>query len=111
MLKIFSVENLSRTGRNFLAQFQTPSDTGLPSASITDIISNLMRWILAIVGIIGVIGFAVAGILYLTAAGDEDRVASAKRAFIYSILGVVIALSGVIIVRAIQNFLSASSNF
>jgi hypothetical protein len=86
--------------------------TGLPSGSIMGIVTNLMNWLLIIIGIMGVIGFAIAGILYLTAAGDEDRIKSAKSAMIYSIIGVIVAILGVVILNAAKNFLGGSgSNF
>jgi lysylphosphatidylglycerol synthetase-like protein (DUF2156 family) len=94
-----------------MAQFTVPSDSGLSSAPITDIVRNFMKWILIIVGIMGVIGFAIAGILYLTAAGDEDRIKSAKSAMIMSIVGVVVALLGLVIMNAVYNMLGAQSGF
>jgi hypothetical protein len=111
MLKKFLFDALFSAPKSFLAQFQPPSDTGLPSTTVSDIISNLMSWILSVVGILAIIAFAIAGILYMTSGGDEERISSAKRAFIYSILGVIIALSGLVIVQAVQNFLNASKNF
>ena len=86
-------------------------DADLPSASITDIMRGVMRWILIIVGIMGVIGFAIAGIMYLTAAGDEDRIKSAKSAMIYSIVGIIVALLGLVIMNAAYRMLGAQSGF
>lgn len=93
------------------AQFQTPANTNLPQSSVMAIITNVMYWVLAIVGIIGVLGFAIAGILYLTAAGDEGRIETAKKAMIYSIIGVIVALLGLVILTAVKNMLNSSSNF
>jgi hypothetical protein len=93
------------------AQFDLPSGTGLQSASIYDIIQNFMMWILGLVGIIGVIGFAIAGVLYLTAAGDEDRINTAKKAMMYSIIGVIVALIGIVVLKAVNSMLGAESQF
>lgn len=93
-----------------LAQFSTPSGTGLPTGSLMGIITSGMNWLLIVVGILGVIGFVIAGILYLTAAGDEDQIEKGKHAMIYSIIGVIVALLGVIIIKAAQGFLGGSSN-
>lgn len=93
-----------------LAQFEAPAGTNLPSGSIMSIIKNIMNWILGIVGILGVIGFAIAGILYLTAAGDEDRIETAKKAMTWSIVGVVVALLGLVILKAAESMLSGSSS-
>jgi len=90
--------------------FKTPTGTGLPEGSITEIITNIMNWLLMLIGIVGVIGFAIAGILYLTAAGDEGRIDTAKSAMMYSIVGVVVALVGVVIIKAAQGLLGGSSS-
>ncbi|MFH0969019.1 MAG: pilin [Patescibacteria group bacterium] len=83
----------------------------LPTGSVTDIVRNFMRWILIIVGILGVIGFAIAGILYLTAAGDDDRMQTAKKSMIYSIIGIIVAMLGLVIMTAVFRMLSAQSGF
>ena len=85
--------------------------TGLPSGGVMDIITNIMYWLLAIVGIVGVIGFAIAGILYLTAAGDEGRIGTAKNAMLYSIIGVIVALAGLVALNFAKNMLGANTGF
>lgn len=93
------------------AQLTTPSGTGLPQSSVMDIISNIMYWLLMIVGIVGVIGFAIAGLLYLTAAGDEGRIGQAKNAMMYSIIGIIVALAGLVALQFAKSMLGAESNF
>jgi len=92
-----------------LAQFQQPTGTGLPAGSLLGIITSGMNWLLIVVGILGVIGFVIAGIIYLTAAGDEDQIARGKRTMIFSIVGVIVALLGVVIIQAVQALLGGSS--
>ncbi len=86
-------------------------DADVPDASIMDIVKNFMRWLLIIVGLLGVIGFAIAGVLYLTAAGDEDRIKSAKRAMLMSIVGIIVAMLGLVVMGAAYRFLNAESGF
>jgi len=81
----------------------------LPSGTIWDIIGNVMKWLLGLVGFIGIIGFAIAGVMYLTAAGDEDRISKAKSAMLYSIIGVIVALVGFVAIQAITAWLGGSS--
>jgi len=83
--------------------------TGLASGSIYDIVENIMTWILGIVGFVAIIGFCIAGIMYLTAAGDEDRQKSAKSAMVYSIIGVIVALGGYVIWQAAQTMLGGGT--
>ena len=93
------------------AQFAAPSGTGLSSNSLFAIISNIMNWVLAIVGIVGVIGFALAGLLYLTAAGDETRIKTAKSAMIASITGVIVALAGLVALQFAKGMLGGTGQF
>ena len=95
-----------------LAQFQKPGGTGLPEApSATGIIRNIMFWVLMIVGIGGVLGFAWAGILYLTAGGDDTKAGKAKKAMMNSLIGVVVALAGLVAINAAQNLLGNQKEF
>ena len=91
------------------AQFAPPTGTNLPQGTVLQIATNAMQWILAIVGILGVVGFAIAGIMYLTAAGNEDMISKAKKAMVMSIIGVIVALLGLVIMRAVQTWLGGSS--
>jgi hypothetical protein len=68
-----------------------------------------MNWLLAILGFLGIIGFVIAGILYLTAAGDEDQIGKAKNAMMYSIIGVIVALLGFVIIQAVNNWLGGTN--
>lgn len=85
--------------------------TGLPTGSITDIVKNVMNWLLTMIGVFAVIGFAIAGVLYLTSAGDEDRAKKAKSAMVASIVGVIVALVGLVALKAAKGLWSASSSF
>jgi len=73
--------------------------TDLPDASVSVIVESVMNWLLYLVGFLGVIGFAIAGILYLTAAGDDDRISKAKNAMLYSIIGVIVAIAGLVVLN------------
>lgn len=103
---LVSASSSSGTGGN--GGFSTPGGTGLPQGKIYDIISKGMMWLLGLVGIIGVIGFAIAGIMYLTAAGDEERIKTAKKAMLMSIVGVIVALLGIVILQAAKAFLGGN---
>ena len=82
----------------------------LPRATIFDIIGNTMNYLLAILGFIGIIGFVISGILYLTAAGDETQIEKAKGAMMYSIIGVIVALIGFVVIQAVNTWLNAGGN-
>jgi hypothetical protein len=91
------------------AQAGTPTGTNLPQSTVSGIVIGIMDWLLYIVGFLGVIGFAIAGILYLTAAGDDDRISKAKNAMLYSIIGVIVALAGLVVLQFANNMLGGGN--
>jgi hypothetical protein len=84
-------------------------DYGLPESTVQGIIVAILTWLLAIVGIVAVIAFLIAGILYLTSAGDSKQAETAKSAMKYAIYGVLVALSGVVVIMAVDNLLNGLS--
>lgn len=93
------------------AQYEHPTGSGLPEGILGDIIINVMNWLLVLVGIVGVISFVIAGILYLTAAGDDSKAKTAKQAMTYSIVGMVVALMGYVIIQAVDSMLNETAGF
>lgn len=85
--------------------------TELPSTPIETILLNLMRWLFGIFGFLAIITFLIAGIQYFMAAGNPDSAKKAKQNLIYSIIGILVALSGFIIITAISNFLNGYNYF
>ena len=85
------------------------ADSELPTGTVKNIITKIMMWALGLVGIIGIIGFIISGVLYLTAAGDEKKMGTAKNAMTYSIIGVVVALMGYVVIQAVDAMLGGSS--
>ncbi len=99
----------SVAGAQWAAGKANAAASGLPNDTIYGIINRTMNWLLMILGFIGIIGFVIAGILYLTAAGDEDQIGKAKTAMMYSIIGIIVALMGFVIIRAVESWLSAGA--
>lgn len=85
------------------------NDYGLPGGSIFGIVENILYWLLAVIGVVSIIGFIIAGIMYLTAAGDETQAEKAKSAMKYSIIGVIVGLSGFVVLQAVLYMLSGES--
>lgn len=85
------------------------TETGLPGegGSIQGIIENLADWFLVIIGTVAIIAFIISGVIYLTSAGDDSRMEKAKEAMIASIIGIIVALSGYVVIKAAHKFLDA----
>jgi hypothetical protein len=93
------------------AQTLNLPNVGLPSSpgGIQPILSNFLNWLLGIIGILAIISFVISGFQYFFAATDSKTLESAKRNLTYSIIGIIVALSGYIVIQAINTALSANS--
>ena len=87
-----------------------PTSTGLSSATVSTILSNVASWILGIFTTVTIIAFVISGAQYLLSAGEEKVLETAKRNMKYSIVGVIVGLSGFIIIQAISAALKTGSS-
>lgn len=92
------------------AAYQEPTGTGLPGGTVADIINTSMQWLLAIIGVIAIIAFLIAGVLYLTSAGNDDMTKKAKSAMVAAITGVIVALIGLVVLRFVNSWLAGGGN-
>ncbi|MFC1623218.1 pilin [Patescibacteria group bacterium] len=90
-----------------------PVNTGLPDPAgenpMSIVITNFMKWILSVFGVLAIIAFAISGVQYLTAVGDSDKAETAKKQMVWSIMGVVVGLLGYVIIQAIDTMLRGQS--
>lgn len=77
----------------------------LTGPTLTQIALNFLNFLLSIVGVLTIIMLIVGGIMYLTSAGDDDRVKTAKKIVTYSIIGIFISLASLVIVKQLANLL------
>lgn len=84
---------------------------GLPNSSVSGIIRNILSWVLMIFGFLGLIGFVIAGIMYVLSAGNQTTMDRAKTAMTYSAIGIVVGLVGLVIIQAINMALNSGANF
>lgn len=82
-------------------------DFGISTATPTDILTNIINYALALIGFLGVLGFIISGIMYLVSAGDEGAAEKAKGYMVNSIIGVIIALLGYVVIAAISTLLGS----
>lgn len=85
--------------------------TELPKTAIEDILLGFMQWLFGIFGFLAIIVFVIAGIQYFLAAGNPETAKKAKGTMINGIIGIIIALSGFIIIMAISSFLEGYNYF
>lgn len=69
--------------------------------TVSQVLYNVLQFLLLIFGILGIIGLLIAGIIYLTAAGNEKQIEKAKKATMYSVVGIAVALGGYVLIKTI----------
>ncbi len=79
----------------------SPADS---AKSITQILTGILNFLLSVIGIIGIIMLVIGGLMYLTAAGDEDRINTGKSIVKYSLIGITVALAALVIISQIASF-------
>ncbi|MCX6793326.1 MAG: pilin [Candidatus Falkowbacteria bacterium] len=101
--------NLNLWGENYNANdFQ--AETGLGQRDPRDIVARVIRIILGFLGIVAVIIILLGGFKWMTAAGNEDKVAEARKLIISGVIGLVIIMAAFGIAQFVINGLMQATN-
>lgn len=73
--------------------------------SVTQLINRIQALAWQVFGIIAVICFIIAGILFLTSGGAPEKITAARSAFMWGVAGVVVGILAYSIIAIIQNVL------
>jgi len=76
-------------------------DQAQTALTLTQIAMNVLKVLLGFIGALSVLMLVVGGIIYMSSAGDEGRSDMAKKTITYAIIGLIVALSALIIVKAL----------
>lgn len=96
-------------GDSQLAAGQSIDSFANQDEPILSFINTAVNVVVAILVIIGVISIVVAGYIYMTAGGNANQVGTAKDIIKSALLGIVIALTSVIILNTINKFLGSGA--
>ena len=77
--------------------------------SLCQIIPNIETAVWVIFGLIAVVCFVIAGILFLTANGDAQKLATARSAVIWGIVGIIVGIVAFSILTIIGISIGAGS--
>ena len=84
------------------------SDTLNNALTLSQIAINILNFLLGVFGVLSLIMMVVGAALYLTSAGDKDRIDKVKDIFKFSVLGIIIAMAAMVLVRQIASFFVAA---
>jgi hypothetical protein len=81
----------------------TPNSAPVANKSMSQIILDTLNVLLGIIGTLAIIMLVVGGIMYMTSGGDDARAETAKNTIKYSIVGLIVAITSLIVVTQISN--------
>jgi len=81
--------------------FENPTGVNNTTALVT----NIVNWLLGITSALVILFLVVGGIMYITAAGDEQKTEQAKKIITYCIIGLVIILISYSVVLALNSII------
>lgn len=73
--------------------------TGVPTRSLSEMITTISNTILAIVGVVAVLFLILGGFQYIASAGNPEQIGKAKNTVFYAIIGIIVAILAYVIVN------------
>jgi len=70
----------------------------------SDVLESILSFMWIAFCVLAIIMFVVAGILFLTALGDPQKIATARSAFIWGVVGILVAIVAYSVVQILENF-------
>jgi len=92
-----------------LAQIKSDSQAGLEQPSIGYVFSSISTFLYVILGGMGalsIIGILIAAIDYMVAGGDEERVARSGKTLAFSLVGLAIAIIGIVAINIAKGMIN-----
>ncbi|MBI3115543.1 MAG: hypothetical protein HYZ09_03590 [Candidatus Kerfeldbacteria bacterium] len=65
---------------------------GLGTADLKDTVINIIRWVLGILALVAVSFIIIGGFMWMTAAGNDERIDKAKKTISAAVIGIVIVI-------------------
>jgi hypothetical protein len=77
----------------------------VPAAlTLSEIAVRVLNFLLGTMGILALVMLVIGAIMYLTSAGDEDRIDKGKEIFKWSLIGVILAMASMVLVKQVAVF-------
>lgn len=77
-------------------------DNPAKADTIKGLIDLIANAVLGVIGSVAVIMLVIAGILFLTSAGQPERITTAKACLMYAIIGIAVALGAKALAGAVE---------
>ena len=81
-------------------------DNPITTDDFTQIVENTLLWVLGIAGSIALFALIVGGVMYMISAGDEQKIATAKKIFNFTVIGLILILLSYSIIKTLTDILT-----
>jgi len=71
--------------------------------TLSSLALEVLNFLLSIIGVLAIIMLVIGGLIYLTAAGDENKAETGKKIVTYAVVGVSVALAALVITTQVAN--------
>lgn len=71
--------------------------------TLSSLALKVLNFLLSIIGVLAIIMLVIGGLIYLTAAGDENKAETGKKIVTYAVVGVGVALAALVIVTQVAS--------
>lgn len=99
-----------QTGLDFSAN-KAEIPTGPQSTDLTVLIGNLVNYLFGVIGALFLVIIIIGGVMWMTAAGNEERVSRASKILIAGVEGIVILFFSYTIVYFLINVFGQATSF
>ena len=86
-------------------KYPDPDIINLPDGSLISVANSILMFLVYLLSALSILGFLIAGIMFVTSAGDQKKMETAKNFVTYSVVGVVVGLLSWSIVLIINSLL------
>ncbi len=99
-MALFTVNNAFAQGGSFFQEGTPPS--AATQTSLGESITTIINYFLGLLGLVAVVFLIYAGVLMVTAGGNDEQVTKARKIIMYAIVGIVIILLSYTIVQFVS---------
>ncbi|MCK5413514.1 MAG: hypothetical protein KAI57_04040 [Candidatus Pacebacteria bacterium] len=78
----------------------------IQTSDFSVLVGNVLQWVLGVAGSISLLMLIAGGIMYITSAGDEQKIATSKKLITWTIFGLIVVLASYSIIVVLDSILT-----
>ncbi|MCK4919133.1 MAG: hypothetical protein KAS01_01985 [Candidatus Pacebacteria bacterium] len=78
----------------------------IQTSDFSVLVGNVLQWVLSVAGSVSLLMLVAGGIMYVTSAGDEQKIATSKKLITWTIFGLMVVLASYSIIVVLDSILT-----